>query len=1080
MTSAHKNWLPKRLGALCAVLLIASAPGWGGELPYRFHRQFSEDSLLIASVRDFTQDPQGFLWFIQRRTLHRYDGTEITTVAKLKSDNDFSVVASDAEGNIWLGTTNGLQVWDRETQRLEPWTVSQGTSFFRTRVVSLALDATGSIWAASSGGRVARIGAGAAEPEFFSAADIDPANLQPMRLSSLIAGPVGTIWIGSLEGKLFRHTPGEAGFEAVELGSERSIQVLAPSGQTHIWIGTTDRELLRVDAESLTVEALSIETAAPITSLAEDPQGHLWVGTELGIKILQPGGLELESVHTNPESPGEPSTDGIRALYLDRGSVIWIGAGEGGVSTTSTGASAFSHWQPQGKGPTVPITSITETRDGSLWVGTFKTGLFRRMPSGEVKRYGRNLGDEPDLGDTTAMSLLEDSQNMLWIGTMRQGLSVLDLESEEFRHYVQDASEPTSLNSGAVLTLFERVDGKLLIGTFSGGLNVLDRDTETFQAFTHDPADPTSLSENQVRSALEDSTGRLWVGTRNHGLNLQLPGEAGFVRFRHDPDDPTSLASDTVMAITEDSRGDLWLGTYMGLQRVVVEREDVSFETFGPAQGLGGPRVLSILEDRDGYLWLSTGQGISRFDLGTRTFTNLERNHGLPPVGYNYNAYTQTLDGSIHYGSNHGVTSFDPSAVSLETYTPQIVLTGVQRLNQDLALPGKSAQSGNLTFSHRDRLLSFEFSLLDFNDSERNRYEHFLEGFDDDWIDVGSLPRASYSNLPPGNYTFRVRGANSEGVWSAEDATLPIRILPPPWATWWAYTLYVLSLGALVMAYVRHQARKQRQEARYTQRLEREVHRRTRELAEQNEKLRYANELLEVASVTDSLTGVRNRRFLLTTINQDIALVERSLAVDGDEARQDSAFVFILFDLDGFKEINDTYGHSAGDLVLFQVRDLLNQACRSSDTLIRWGGDEFLIVAREATRAHVEALAERIRQSVADHLFDIGTSHPVQLTCSLGFACYPFVASNHRLYTWEEVVDIADRALYVAKRHGPNMWAGIFGTDQTEETPPEDLLVMIMERPELLGAEGSIRLVTSRPTPTQAELHSTSGSQRAS
>ncbi|MDH3404969.1 MAG: GGDEF domain-containing protein, partial [Acidobacteriota bacterium] len=284
--------------------------------------------------------------------------------------------------------------------------------------------------------------------------------------------------------------------------------------------------------------------------------------------------------------------------------------------------------------------------------------------------------------------------------------------------------------------------------------------------------------------------------------------------------------------------------------------------------------------------------------------------------------------------------------------------------------------------------------------------------------------------------------------------------------------LYTAVACGLAVAYSRQQARKQRREALYTQRLEREVHRRTGELASQNEKLRYANELLEVASVTDSLTGVRNRRFLLTTIDQDIALVDRSFASEADESRQDSAFVFILFDLDGFKEINDQYGHSAGDLVLFQIRDLLNQACRSSDTLIRWGGDEFLIVAREATRAHVEALAERIRQSVADHLFDIGTSQPVQLTCSLGFACYPFVAANPRLYAWEEVVDIADRALYVAKRHGPNMWAGIFGTEHTEETPVEDLLVMINERPELLGAEGSIRLVTSRPTPAQTDLRS--------
>lgn len=1080
MTSAPIARLRRRLWALTTALFLVPTSGPAEELPYRFHRQFSEDSLLVSSVRDLVQGPEGFFWFIQRRTLHRYDGAEISTVASLKGKDDFHALASDAQGNIWLGTTTGLQVWDSTTKQLELWQVSKGGSFFTTPVILVALDRAGAIWAASSGGRIARIEPGAAEPALYSAADIDPANPQPIAASALAIGPYGGIWLGTHEGRLFRYTHDSAEFDGVDLGADREITAIAASREGRVWVGTSDSRILRVDARSLAVDDLSLEATAPITELAEDPQGHLWVGTQSGLKILPPSDRQMKPVHNEPENPGKSSTDYIRALYLDRGSVIWISSGEGGVTTTSTGASVFAHWQPKDKGPTVPITSIATTDDGSQWVGTFEAGLYRRIQSGEVRRYGLDREDATEIRDTSAMSLLAEGRNKLWIGTLRRGLSVMDVGSETFKNYAPNPEEPAALNNSTVLALFPRRDGTLLVGTFGGGLNILDRETDTFHALTHDPDDPTSLSENQVRSVLEDSEGRLWVGTRNHGLNLQLPDSSGFVHFRHDPADPASLANDTVMVITQDSRGDIWLGTYMGLQRIVISGEDISFETFGPGQGLGGAKVLSVLEDRSGFIWLSTGQGISRFDPESRTFTNLARNHGLPPVGFNYNGYAQSADGTLHFGSNHGVTSFDPGAISLETYTPKIVLTGAQRLGQQVELPAPGAEEQELTFSYRDSLLSFEFALLDFAEAERNRYEHFLEGFDEGWIDIGNHRKATYSNLPPGDYTFRVRGASSQGVWSAQDASLAIRIMPPPWATWWAYVLYVASACALALLYVRHQARKQRQETQYTQRLEREVHRRTRELAEQNEKLRYANELLEVASVTDSLTGVRNRRFLLTTINQDIALVERSLAADGEDGRQDSAFVFILFDLDGFKEINDTYGHSAGDLVLFQIRDLLNQACRSSDTLIRWGGDEFLIVAREATRAHVEALAERIRQSVADHLFDIGTSHPVQLTCSLGFACYPFVPTNHRLYSWEEVVDIADRALYVAKRHGPNMWAGIFGTEQTEETPAEDLLVMIMERPELLGAEGSIRLVTSRPTPMQAELHATSGTQRAS
>jgi diguanylate cyclase (GGDEF)-like protein len=310
---------------------------------------------------------------------------------------------------------------------------------------------------------------------------------------------------------------------------------------------------------------------------------------------------------------------------------------------------------------------------------------------------------------------------------------------------------------------------------------------------------------------------------------------------------------------------------------------------------------------------------------------------------------------------------------------------------------------------------------------------------------------------------LRVRGANSEGVWSSDEARLMIAVQPPPWATWWAYALYGLTAAGIIFSYSRAQTRRIEREATYARRLELDVQARTRALEEQNERLQYANRLLEIASVTDSLTGVRNRRFLLTNVERDIAQIDRlyAQAADDEVGEQDS-FLFLLCDLDGFKEINDRHGHSAGDLVLFQIRDLLNRACRSSDTLVRWGGDEFMIIGRSTSRETIQVLAERIRRSVANHLFDVGVPQPVRLTCSIGFASYPFVTSEPRAYSWEEVVELADRALFLAKRRGPDMWTGVFGTPRTVETPLEDLLALITERPELLIEEGSLSLQTSR------------------
>ncbi|MCZ6508738.1 MAG: diguanylate cyclase, partial [Acidobacteria bacterium] len=1057
-----------------SVLSASPAATELANLSHQFRQPFDEADTLISPVRHITQDSNGFVWFAQRRGLRRYDGLSLTEIERSNS-SPISSLATGVHGDLWLGTeSRGLSRWDAKRGVAAGWNQPVEGVEPDSRITALATDVRGRVWIATSAGGVSRLNAATLESRFYPSQQIDPSALESLRITALFATSDGRVWLGSVAGRLYSFDPTSESFQRVRLPANLGdVTVIVEGSEEHLWAGTRAGELVRVDRSSLTGDvviswagALPEDDNGSIRALAEDPQGHVWIGTERGLKVLAPGSAMARPVGSNPEHPGEPSTEPVHALLLDRSAVLWVAAGDGGIATTSTRAGAFSQWRIDHHGASAPIMALAEGPDRSLWAGTHRAGLFRRFENGSLRHYGSK---DATPQDTSATALLFDRRHRLWIGTLQKGLSVLDIDTETFRHYRGDPGRPGSLNNDTVTSLFEDREGRILVGTYYGGLNVLDPDTETFRALEHDAADPSSLSENDVRSILEDSQGRLWVGTAHEGLNLRTTATAGFRHFKHAADDPGSLADNAVVTIAEDRSGRIWVGTHLGLHRVVEENDRVSFERIGTESALRGVKVFSVTEDADGNLWLSTSQGISRLDPRTGKVVNLGRDHGLPPGGFSFGAHATTSAGLFVYGSKYGVTTFDPTKVSLEPYSPKIVLTGVATKG----LPTEKPHADSWTLRHGDDVISFEFSLLDFIATHRNRYEHLLEGFDEDWIDLGNHTRATYSNLPPGRYTFRVRGTNSEGVWSAEDATLALRVLPPFWATWWAYALYVAAAFALALAYVRHQARKQQLEAQYTHRLEREVDRRTTELAEQNAKLRYANELLEVASVTDSLTGVRNRRFLLTTIEQDIALVDRSLANDPDDTRQDSAFVFILFDLDGFKEINDSYGHSAGDLVLFQIRDLLNQACRSSDTLIRWGGDEFLIVAREATRAHVEALAERIRQSVADHLFDIGTSAPVQLTCSLGFACYPFVPSSFRLYSWEEVIDIADRALYVAKRHGPNMWAGIFGTKQTQETPPEDLLDMIRERPELLDAEGSIRLVTSRPTHLQPAFHPT-------
>jgi diguanylate cyclase (GGDEF)-like protein len=254
----------------------------------------------------------------------------------------------------------------------------------------------------------------------------------------------------------------------------------------------------------------------------------------------------------------------------------------------------------------------------------------------------------------------------------------------------------------------------------------------------------------------------------------------------------------------------------------------------------------------------------------------------------------------------------------------------------------------------------------------------------------------------------------------------------PPWQTWWAYLGYALLLAGAVAGVVQIQRRKARREAEYRRRLEVEVEARTAELGRQNDELEALNGQLVETSFTDSLTGLRNRRFLFEEVGKEMSLVHRNHRERSRGQRETAdELMFMMIDLDWFKPINDTCGHAAGDRVLVQVRHLLEEACRDSDTLIRWGGDEFLVVGRVNDLEAVEAVPERVRSLIEGASFDLGDGQVAHITCSIGFTCYPAGTAEMLSLSLEQVVGLADKALYSAKKAGRNAWVGLLGTPTT-------------------------------------------------
>ncbi|RYZ94446.1 MAG: GGDEF domain-containing protein, partial [Moraxellaceae bacterium] len=428
----------------------------------------------------------------------------------------------------------------------------------------------------------------------------------------------------------------------------------------------------------------------------------------------------------------------------------------------------------------------------------------------------------------------------------------------------------------------------------------------------------------------------------------------------------------------------------------------------------------------------------------------------------------KTQNGEMVAGGTDGFTIFDPKKVSLNKYVPRVAIVDFQIFNKPVAVGAEGSpltkvisQTESITLDYHQSVFSFSFVAISFRSSEKNKFAFMLEGFEKDWNYVTSDRRnATYTNLNAGTYVFKVKAANNQGLWNEEGRSITLHILPPPWKTWWAYTIYSLIFIGLLAAFVYAQQKRvsnQRQINRY---LETTVAERTAELQHKHKELVQAYAQLETISLSDPLTGLNNRRYLQKVISMDIAKVQREIgdSVYNQPPKKPSLdMTFFLLDVDFFKSVNDIHGHLAGDQILIQLSELLTKICRESDCLVRWGGEEFLVVSRFSTRDEAALTAERIRKSVASYEFKLADGTVLHKTCSIGFACYPFLENKPLELSWENVIDTADRALYAAKRSGRNRSVGIAANDKT---PRDKLYEHISQHLKSMIERGELEVIT--------------------
>ncbi|WP_196140816.1 two-component regulator propeller domain-containing protein [Aliikangiella sp. G2MR2-5] len=780
--------------------------------------------------------------------------------------------------------SRGLNRFDPETEQFKHYrhNPENPDSLSNDSVLALAEDSRGILWIGTRGGGLNRFDSKTERFSHYRHDAGNLSSLSHDIVRAIFEDKSGKLWIGTYAGGLNRFDQKTQKFAHYRFEANNpdslsgdSILAIAEDQQGSLWVGTRTRGLNRFDVPSGKFTRYQFDPDNPgslshdvIRTIAVDQQGTLWVGTNNGgLNRFEPATQSFTRYRFDASASHSLSSDSVLAILDDRQGTLWIGTNAGGLNYFNFRTESFGHYRSEANNPESLSQNIVrafeEDKFGNLWVGTHGGGLNRLDPNTGAFTHFRFEPDNPDgLSNDRVRAITEDGNGTLWVGTHGGGLSKFNPETNTFTHFRASAnpsgSGPGNRSSGHfdsgsnnrsngasgslgddfVLVIKEDHQGFLWLGTYGGGgLNRFDPRTQSFKQYRFDPAEENSLSHNRVLSIAEDHEHILWVGTAGGGLNRFDPETEKFTRYHSDSANPLSLSNDTVYSVIEDSRQRLWVGTANGLNR--FDPTSDSFKHYTDKQGLPNNVIYRIEEDNLGYLWFSTNQGLARFNPQTETFTNYDEGDGLQNNEFNAGASFKNKKGELFFGGINGFNRFQPEQITRDTLKPTVVITDMLLLNESVPIRTYQDSHENqgskdrftldkaihllseLTLSYDQNLVSFEFSALHFSNPKKNQYAYKLEGFDADWIRTSSSKRfATYTDLPGGDYVFRVKASNSDGVWNEEGASINIRVLPPPWKTWWAYSIYTLILLSLVFSFVYTQRKKLERERSINKKLQ--------------------------------------------------------------------------------------------------------------------------------------------------------------------------------------------------------------------------------------------------------------------
>lgn len=797
------------------LFFLSSTLLWGEKAILRFMHLSTNDGLSQSNVTCITQDKSGFMWFGTFNGLNRFDGYQFKTYHyaegrdKSLAHNFISDIAVDHEGYIWIGTSDGLNRIDPRTDKIETFN-SDISDLSDDQIETLLIDRLNRIWIGTRNGGLILY---------------DPANgfmtmnedLQSETISLLFEDDDHNIWVVHDNGAIdiLDGTTFSVSVLFTEKGlSPYRISAIVQSSDHSFWIATQGDGLYHMSMDKAKLSLLShyssnsrthYLTSNIVISLLQDREGFLWIGSEdNGIDVLNINTNEMAHYEHNPYDRYGLNHNSIWSIFEDMAGNIWIGTYAHGINLLIDRNTLFRHYQHH-EGDSLSLShnmvnGFLETRDKDIWIATDGGGLNRWDRSRDVFFHMNKFNSA--LKTDVILSLFEDESGQMWVGTWAEGLYKYDKNTGLFINYNQSTS---GLASDRILDIEDDGNGGLWLGTFWRGLTHFNPRTGDVRIYN---TENSGLSDNNVRAVMRDEKGTLWVGT-DVGLDQLDPDAGTFINYSYNANDKNSLSKGFVLSLAQMSDGSIWVGTDGGLNR--FDPENGNFARINRQNGLPDNEIKCILEDNDHTLWLSTNKGICRFDPGTGGIQLFDVSDGLQSNEFNIRSGLKTSDGEILLGGNNGFNIFRPTDISHNRYIPPVVLTDFKLFNKPVQAGDENSllrrninNTEKLTLKYDQDVFSFEYSALNYISPDDNQYAYKLEGFEDEWNYVGAVRTANYTNIDPGDYIFRVKASNNDGIWNEAGKFLHIHITPPFWQTWWAYiieTLLILGFVYLIMSF---------------------------------------------------------------------------------------------------------------------------------------------------------------------------------------------------------------------------------------------------------------------------------------